>query len=339
MKKGGVERFAALLANHLVDRGMRVRMLMFKPDIEFNLDERVEITYINHKKFRSRFLSIVYVYLALLVKVWSMRPKRLITLSRIAGMFAAASFYPRTIVSFDTYPLSFNRYKQLQYLFFFNLPWIRRIVSCSEELRTDVEPYILFSKRMLTIPYPVPHLTVPDDRVHGRKFFVVVSRLHARKNVREIIRVYAEYGLKQHADLVICGDGVEMDFLRDLVDRHNLAPFVVLKGFVRDPYPFIKTSICLVSASMREGFPNVFVEALGLGTPIISSRAKTGPSEIISHGTNGLLFEVGDYAKLGEYMLELASNDELLRRLQSNTALGLEKYTYDAVMSKWMNVL
>lgn len=339
LKKGGVERFAALLANYLVDRGEKVKMLMLKEEISFDLDKRVELEVIDYKKSNLRVFSFIYVYFCLFLKVWTQRPKRLITLARITGLFASATFYPRTIVSFDTYPLTFKKYKQYQYWFFYNLPWVRRIVSCSEELKADVSPYILSKSKMVTIPYPVPKISIPRTEVHSRDFFVVVSRLHSQKNIRGIVETFDRFKLKQHADLIICGDGPEMENLKDYVAANQLSEHVFLKGFVRDPYPYLKSALSLVSASMREGFPNVFVESLGLGTPVISSRAKTGPSEIIFDGENGLLFNVDDYNHLGKLMTDVATNSELLQHLRSNVSKGLDRYSYQVVMEKWIDEL
>lgn len=337
LKKGGVERFAALLANHLVEQGERVKLLMLTDEVSFDLDKRVELEVMNYKKFRFRFFSFVYVYFYLLFRVWTTRPTRLITLARITGLFASATCYPKTLVSFDTYPLTFKKYKQYQYWFFFNLPWVKQIVSCSEELATDVRPYILSKKKMVTIPYPVPKIDSALEQVHPRKFFVVVSRLHAQKNVLGVIKSFLQYDIKKYADLVICGDGPAMEVLQKFVNENGLQDAVHFKGFVRNPYPFLKAALCLVSASMREGFPNVFVESLGLGTPIISSRAKTGPSEIIFDRENGLLFDVNNYDQLGELMVEVCTSKELLSHLRQHVYKGLDRYSYQRVMEQWMN--
>jgi GalNAc-alpha-(1->4)-GalNAc-alpha-(1->3)-diNAcBac-PP-undecaprenol alpha-1,4-N-acetyl-D-galactosaminyltransferase len=343
LKKGGVERFAALLANYLVDNGHTVKMLMLKNEIAFDLDQRVQCEVVDYKSGRLRFLNIIYVYFSLLVKVWVYRPKRLITLARISGLFASATFYPKTIVMFDIYPLiGYKKYKQWQFWFFYNLPWVKYVVSCSQELKDDVVKYFFLSNKIKVIPYPVPLINTNDinaSSLHPRPYFIVVARMSRQKNIDQIIKTYTKFGLHSSIDLLVLGDGPEMKHLKRLVSSLNMETHIFLKGFIRAPYPYIKVAKCLISASMREGFPNILVESLGLGTPVICSKAKTGPNEIIFHGENGLLFEVNDYTELGRLMKLVVEDASQYQHLKNNTSIGLDRFTHDKVMRDWMKIL
>ena len=344
LKKGGVERFAAILANHLVSRDERVILLTFTDEVAFDLDGRVEKQIIDYRKFPIRFLNVIYVYFRLLGKVWSIRPKRLITLSRIAGLYASLTFFPKTIVMFDIYPLTgYRTYKKYQFLFCYNLPWVKYVVSCSQELKDDVIKYALNKNKIPVIPYPVPKVDpsmyVNVEKLHPRPYFVVVARLNAQKNVDKVIDTFVKQRFAERMDLLVLGDGPEMERISQQVRDLNAAASVHLKGFVRNPYAYIVQAYCLINASMREGFPNVLIESLSLGTPVISSLAKTGPREIITDGLNGLQFSVGDYQTLGKLMARVTSDDAFYRHLKTNTNAGLDRYTMSKVMGAWDEIL
>jgi glycosyltransferase involved in cell wall biosynthesis len=68
-----------------------------------------------------------------------------------------------------------------------------------------------------------------------------------------------------------------------------------------------------VLASLWEGFANVIVEAMSMGTAVIAADCPYGPNEIITDSRNGLLVPPANAARLGEAMIRLGQ-DETLRR-------------------------
>ena len=79
-------------------------------------------------------------------------------------------------------------------------------------------------------------------------------------------------------------------------------------NFKKNPYPYIKLSDALILSSKYEGLPNVLLEALTLGKPIISSDCPTGPKEILLNGKGGLLYNVGDYNSLSKKIIFMKNN-------------------------------
>lgn len=343
LKKGGAERNASILANQLISEGYEVTIALFIQDIAFQLDHRVDIVHINHKKYTNKIFSTFYVLFKLRKLVNHLKPKRLIAMSRVGGLLASSIVFSDTVVRFDSYPLiGYKKYKQWQFWFFYNLPWVRYVVCPSQELREDVLRYFINKKKLVTIYNPVPFTGVVaplSGAIHSRPYFVIVSRLNSQKNIARVIETYHQAKIFQKADLIIIGDGPQMDHLRSLVRKLGMEDCVILKGFIRDPYPYIQQALILINASLKEGFPNVVVEALSLDTPVICSLAKTGPKEIIFPGENGLLFQVGDYAMLGNLMEIILSDHELYRHLKNNTGKGLNRFDKAEVMKTWNKIL
>jgi GalNAc-alpha-(1->4)-GalNAc-alpha-(1->3)-diNAcBac-PP-undecaprenol alpha-1,4-N-acetyl-D-galactosaminyltransferase len=343
LKKGGAERNTAILANHLVSRGHAVTIALFIRNIAFELDPRVNVVHVDHKRYRSKVLSAFYVIFKVRRLVKTLKPRRLIAMSRIGSLLATCVLFKRTVTRFDIYPLiGYKKYKQWQFWFFYNMPWVKYVVCPSEELKEDVTRFFLNKKKLVTIYNPVPLPGKKDKHQevhHERPYFVIVSRLSKQKHVAQVIETYHRFRIFEKADLVILGDGSEMLHLKALVEKLELTRSVQLKGFIGDPHPYMVNAVALINASLREGFPNVVVEALSLGTPVISSLAKTGPKEIIFHGDNGYLFPVGDYEKLGEAMSEFLVNSDLYAHLKRNVTKGLDRFTQEKVMASWEKIL
>ena len=155
LKKGGAERNAALLANHLISQGHRVKLVMLVDEIKFYLDPLVEKVVLSYEKSNSSGKNFFTIYRSLRAEVKKFAPHKLITLSRIAGLFAASLGQPNTIVRFDIYPLiGYKGYKKLQFWILYNLPWVKYVVCPSNELMEDVRPYFLNKHKLVVIPNP-----------------------------------------------------------------------------------------------------------------------------------------------------------------------------------------
>jgi len=154
-----------------------------------------------------------------------------------------------------------------------------------------------------------------------------VGRLEKQKDFETLIRAFALARQKIDAQLIILGEGGEREKLNNLIQSLNLRGDVYLKGFVENPYFFMKKADVFVSSSLWEGFSNVLIEAGILGLPIIATDCGSGSRELlapksdfnkqlekgrIEYADNGILVAKQDINMLAEAILIL-SEDDLLR--------------------------
>jgi glycosyltransferase involved in cell wall biosynthesis len=145
------------------------------------------------------------------------------------------------------------------------------------------------------------------DRVYD---FIAVGRLMAQKDYLTMIRGFAELIKTQpKMQLGILGKGsLKEDLLKEINDlgaKKNIS----LLGYVANPYPYIKQARFLVSSSLYEGFSNVIIEALCLGTPVVATNCPGGNQETIEIYKNGLLFKVGDPLSLANALQTCLENE------------------------------
>ena len=161
-----------------------------------------------------------------------------------------------------------------------------------------------------------------------------VGRLEQQKDFPTLIHAFAKVRQMQTAKLVILGSGREEKKLLSLVDELKLNEDVAMLGFVDNPYAYMAKSAVFVLSSAWEGFGNVIVEAMAVGTPVVSTNCPNGPEEILDNGKYGELVSVGDSQAMAEAILRV-----LLGEIKSVDSDWLEQFKLETVAQKYLDVL
>lgn len=120
--------------------------------------------------------------------------------------------------------------------------------------------------------------------------------------------------------------------LQALINEQGLAGRVVLAGFRRDVPELLQRMRIVCLTSHTEGTPNVVLEAMAAGRPVVATRVG-GVPELITDGVNGLLVEPGDAEGLARAIVRLLDDPDLAQRLASAGQQMVEqKYGCDRVV-------
>jgi glycosyltransferase involved in cell wall biosynthesis len=183
--------------------------------------------------------------------------------------------------------------------------------------------------KLMAEPVEHPWFDDPDIRV-----FVGVGRLVLQKDFPSLIHAFAAIPADANARLLIFGEGPLRGELQALIDALGLSDRVQLAGFCANPYPYVRRSAAMVMSSRYEGFGNVLVEALGCGTPVISTDCPHGPAEILENGKYGPLITVGDVKGLSEAM-ESILTDRLPRNVLIERA---QEFSLDRIVGAYLSL-
>ena len=94
---------------------------------------------------------------------------------------------------------------------------------------------------------------------------------------------------------------------------------------------YMSLSDVFVLPSLSEGFPNVVLEAMASGLPIVATKVG-GLPEIVKNGENGFLIKPRNSKELAKKILLILNDKELSGRMSKNNIKEAKKYSYENVV-------
>ncbi|MEZ9552414.1 glycosyltransferase [Vibrio breoganii] len=167
-------------------------------------------------------------------------------------------------------------------------------------------------------------------------YFLYIGRLEPQKSLTYAIKAFA---VAQESwpslRFRILGEG-SMEFeLRGLTSRLGVEENVDFLGFVSNTAQHFIGAEFTILSSLYEGFPNVLLESISYGTPIVSFDCFSGPSEIIEEGVNGYLVEHLNVMKLAEKIVLMKNNDFKSEIVMSSAY----RFSIDKIASEWEQLI
>ena len=184
--------------------------------------------------------------------------------------------------------------------------------------------------------YPFQRVELPVDRGASRKMIglprnslciCAAGRLSPEKGHRYLLEAVAK--LVQNLPrllLVLLGDGRERANLEQQAKQSGIEKHVLFAGFKKDIRPWIEACDLLVNPSLTEGTPNVVLEAMALGTPVIATRVG-GVPDVVEHMISGILVAPADSSALTAAIHALLSSPSEQLRLAQNAQRRLFQYS------------
>lgn len=167
-----------------------------------------------------------------------------------------------------------------------------------------------------------------------------VGRLSPEKGFDVLIQSCAKLiaeGVNLH--LLIVGEGDHQAELQRQIDAIPNGPErMQLLGYHADTRPVYEAMDVFVLSSLREGLPNVLLEAQSLGVPVIATRI-AGVPRLIQHESSGLIIEPGSMDALTQSIRRLVDDNTLRKKLAvQGRAIIEQRYSFARRMQKIVEV-
>lgn len=224
-------------------------------------------------------------------------------------------------------------------------PWADGIVAVSQGVAKDLANITkLPLERIQTIYNPVitPEILLMAKEPVDHPWFaggsppviLGVGRFVKQKDFPTLIKAFAEVRKMRSARLIILGGGRERSHLESLVSELKLQSDVALLNFVKNPFAYMARAAVFVLSSAWEGLPTVIIEAMAVGTPVVSTNCPSGPDEILADGKYGFLVPVGDSSAIANSILSVLNGNA-----KQIDPAWLNQFTIENSTRNYLNIL
>lgn len=177
----------------------------------------------------------------------------------------------------------------------------------------------------------------PDVR---EPWIIAVGRLDRLKGVDTVIRAFATVRARHPGwRLGVIGRGPEAESLLALARELGVDSDVRFVGHVDDMRAWYGRASILAHGSRQEGFPNVLLEAMAAGLPVVATDCPSGPSDLIEDGRNGFLVPVDDVPAMAGHLGHLMVDAGLREQLAAAAVQVREDFEARAVAVRWADAL
>lgn len=208
--------------------------------------------------------------------------------------------------------------------------FLDKLLQVSDDAARDLERFAFLKQGSVQViynPYTLSDPKVQFDREQVQRAWstssykiLSVGRLSYVKNFSLLLDAMAKVRTKLNASLVILGEGELREALEQKIKDKNLEGHVNLMGFVEDVHAYYQEADLYVLSSVCEGLPNVLLEAIAAGTPVVSTDCLSGPREILNNGEFGRLVPVNNAEYLAASMIDSLCTTHDTQRLKKRAA-------------------
>jgi len=343
---GGAEKICHLLALELTKRNYEIDLIVFE-SVSNDLEEEVKAKVSGFISFETINTKKSFFHLSKYLRENADRTilcfghQIAITLYLIKKMF----FTKNKIICRNISTLSkqrnihntfFNKYL-VELITKFLYKQIDIIIAQSNGMASDlVSNYGINKDKIKVILNPVRE-PIYSDKASKDSFILFVGKMKKAKGAYYLANVFNQvHQKKEDIKLYIVGpDGEETEKFKQILDQLSLTEYVKFEGMQNDLSYYYTNAELTVLTSIYEGLPNVLIESISYGTPIVSFDTPSGPSEIIIEEENGYLCDYLNIDDMSSKILSALEQKWDKQKVRSTS----QKFQIEIILNQYIKVL
>ncbi|HMC00860.1 MAG TPA: glycosyltransferase family 4 protein [Flavobacteriaceae bacterium] len=342
---GGAERVVTILANNLVGIYDVEIIQLYNNKPFYHLDGKVSLQYCKKNyNSNSNWFKSIFNHIYMIRRVCSFTKDHDI----VIGFTTTCNVYAIIASKFSQIPCIISERINPKYSvenWFWNFirkrtyPKSDKVIVQTNDVKTYYNRFIKENK-LKVIPNPIdPELLKQVDINYKKENIILtIGRFSKQKNHKLLIKAFSNIP-HDNWKLLIIGDGQEKQAYKDLICKLQQEKSILILNKTNEIHKEYNRAKIFALTSDYEGFPNALIEAMSFGVPCISSNCPTGPSDIIEHNKNGLLFPVNDQKGLEKSLIELMNDEELRKVLSENAKNSTARLNVNRIANQWKTII
>ncbi|MGI9542336.1 MAG: glycosyltransferase [Cyclobacteriaceae bacterium] len=371
---GGAERVALTLLEELRSNRQEVRLVCIEREQSYSPPLGTPIVYLTRfEKLHNPLVKVFWLFISAyrlsryvrehnigVVQSHLIRSNFINTAAKIFGAKHQAQIVSHLPVRLGaSFPL-----RQLKRAFY---RWLYskadQIVSISEIMKNGINQALNFTSEQVDhIVLPNPHDIGQIEKLSSEpvtdfvfspqvKYIVSVGRQLRHKRIEVIIKALSIVRSRnQNVELLIIGEGKDQAFFKEEAINNGMDRYVHFLGHRSNPFSYLSRADLFVLCSEIEGLPNIIIESLICGVPVISSDCISGPREILSpdsdlnqllqdkieYARSGVLYPIERADLLATAIMELLSNQKMRDKFIEEGKTYARKYDKEIIAQKYL---
>lgn len=349
MGAGGAERVVQLLMNYYCKNYVCDLFVVSGNSCAYDLDPRINVIYLDKRgteggvgnKLGRVVLKRRYVNQYIHEKEADGWKYVLVTAHlNMAYILAALCCKAKETIYVIHNPQKHNKgSNSFLYIKVFNYFWKnKRIGAVSQGIKKElIEQYGIPSEQIKIVNNPVDKEKIGEMQQASfsqhRDYILAIGRLTLSKNYVRLLEVYNAGKFYQKYDLVILGEGELRAEITEKISQLNLQKYVVMMGYCENPYVWMRHAKLLLNTSDYEALPMTLIEAMVVGTKVVSADCDYGPNEILVDELKDYL--VNPITDIEQYVEKI---NKALVIYPEIKAKYFQRFLIDKVATTYMNI-
>ena len=377
---GGAERIALVSLKELKSKGYKVSLICLENEDGYEVPSDVPVYFLtDNNKLKNPIIKVYWIIrsaitLSKLIKknhigfVQShlVRSNFINVAAKIFGAKHKTQLVSHLPINFSNSIFPVRLFKSFFYAWFYRKA--DEVVSISNLMKAEIENTLSLEKhgvnhRVVYNPHNLEKVrngALKETEIFNfspdKRYLIVAGRLQPHKKVDVTIK--ALHTIRKEfptTELVILGEGNDRSRLEQLVAEKELTPYVHILGRAANPHAYIARSEALILSSELEGLPNILIESMACGTPVISSDCVSGPREILAPDTDcfnrltldsdmevahyGILYPVDSVELLAKAVKKLFESPELAKTFSERGKEYVDKFDKKNITAEYIRHL
>jgi glycosyltransferase involved in cell wall biosynthesis len=341
LQRGGAEKVSSTIFNNLHNKNVYLITFLKLSSLDYKLHDYSKVLVIDNFKKKSKLIRFILDIFDLIKVIKAHKFKAIISLlpnSNIRLLITSFFIRIKTIISVRNDPKEFKSKNTFYYLLTYVLYRFASVIVYQNKYQMNFYRFSYVNRVIIPNPVSIPKNNnfKVNDKIRN---IIFIGRLEHQKNPKFLIDVLIILLSFIKIKLHIFGEGTLKSNLILYVKNLKLQNNVIFHSETKNVISKLQKFDLFTFPSNYEGFPNVLIEAMSVGCPIITTPFSGGFLEDYGIHKENLFISSFDSKDYAYSILNYLNDSSLRKRISQNSRRFSLRFSESKISYKWLSLL